>query len=102
MALSAHLLGRWLFSHEEDGARVYRPRDGEFAPSRRPRDGFDISADGSFRAYTPGRGDASVKSEARWRLAAPDRLEVTGADGRVTRVLLIVDAAPGLLKVRPG
>lgn len=96
------MIGRWLFSHEEDGARVYRPRGGEFAPSRRPRDGFDIDADGTFRAYTPGRSDASVASDARWRLAAPDRLEVAGADGSVTRVLHIVDAAPGILKLRPG
>ena len=95
-----HLLGRWLFSHEEEGgARVYRPRDTPFPPSRRPRDGFDINADGTFRAYTPGAGDAPVAAEGRWTQAGDDRLQLAFADGR-GRVLEIVDAAPGTLKVR--
>jgi hypothetical protein len=100
VALSPHVFGRWLFSHEEDGARVYRPRDGRFAPSRRPRDGFDISADGAFRTYTPGPADAPVRSEERWTLTAPHRIAVGGPDGAVTQTLQIVAAAPGLLKVR--
>ena len=100
MSLSPNVFGQWLFSHEEDGARVYRPRDGQFAPSRRPRDGFDIAADGTFRAYTPGRGDASSASDECWRLVSPDRIEIAKGDGPVTRTLEIVDAAPGVLKVR--
>jgi hypothetical protein len=100
LALSEHVFGRWLFSHEdEDGARVYRPRGSAFAPSRRPRDGFDIEADGTFRSYAPGAADASVASAGRWTLAAPDRLAVTSAAGG-TRMIEVVEAAPGLLKLR--
>jgi len=92
------IVGRWLFSHEEDGARVYRPRGGTFAPSRRPRDGFDINADGTFRGYTAGAADALVAAEGRWTQAG-DRLAVALTDG-AERVLEIVEAAPGMLKVR--
>ena len=98
MALSEHVFGRWLFSHEEGGARVYRPRDRPFAPSRRPRDGFDINEDGTFRAYTPGAADAPVAAEGRWTESG-DRLEIAFEDGRGW-LLEIVHAAPGTLKVR--
>lgn len=99
MPLSEHVFGRWLFSHEEGGARVYRPRDSSFAPSRRPRDGFDIDEDGTFRAYTPGAIDAPVAVEGRWTPAGDDRVGISFEDGR-GRILEIVEAAPGTLKVR--
>jgi hypothetical protein len=99
VALSTNVFGRWLFSHEEGGARVYRPRDGSFPPSRRPRDGFDIDEDGTFRAYAPGKADAPVATEGRWTQAGDGRLQLAFADGR-GRVLEIVDAAPGALTVR--
>ena len=100
MALSPHVFGRWLFSHEdEDGARVYRPRDGVFAPSRRPRDGFDIETDGTFRVVRPGPADAPLATGARWREAGGE-IEVVSDSGAVLRTLRIVDAAPGVLKVR--
>ena len=100
MPLSADVFGRWLFSHEEDGARVYRPRGGEFAPSRRPRDGFDIEPDGTFRSYAPGRGDAPVASDGRWTFSGADRLTVTDEAG-AARTLVVVAAGPGFLKLRP-
>jgi hypothetical protein len=99
LPLSEHIFGRWLFSHEDGGARVYRPRDSLFAPSRRPRDGFDIDEDGTFRAYTPGAADAAVAADGRWTRASGDRLELSFDDGR-TRVLEIVDAVPGTLTIR--
>jgi hypothetical protein len=100
LALSPHVLGRWLFSHEEDGARVYRPRDAEFAPSRQPRDGFDIAPDGQFRGYRSGAGDAPIATDARWREAGAGALEIVGGDGAVVRTIEIVSAQPGVLKVR--
>ena len=94
--MNAHVFGRWLFSHDEGGARVYRPREAALPPSRRPRDGIDIREDGTFRAYTPGPSDAPVASEGRWTEAG-DGLQLSFDDGRV---LEVVDAAPGTLKVR--
>ena len=100
MALSPHVFGRWLFSHEdEDGARVYRPRDDVFPPSRRPRDGFDIEPDGTFRVVRPGPGDAPAATGARWRDAG-GAIEVVSGSGAVLRTLRVVDAAPGVLKLR--
>jgi hypothetical protein len=99
VVLSEHLFGRWLFSHEEGGARVYRPRDNPLPPSRRPRDGFDIHEDGAFRAYTPGAADASTARDGRWK-AAGAGIQVTYDDGGPGLALEIVDAAPGVLAVR--
>jgi hypothetical protein len=101
LPLSEHVFGRWLFSHEEDGARVYRPRDSPFAPSRRPRDGFDIEPDGRFRVLTPGAADASRARDGRWT-ASGARIQVACDDGGPGLALEIVDAAPGVLKVRRG
>ena len=98
--LSEHALGRWLFSHEEDGARVYVPRDAKLAPSRRPRDGFDIDPGGSFRSYAPGAGDAPAARDGRWE-ASGEGITVRYDDGGASS-LGIVDAAPGRLKVRRG
>jgi hypothetical protein len=94
----ADVVGRWLFSHEEGGARVYRQRGERFAPSRRPRDGFDIEEDGTFRAWAGGPADAPVAAPGRWR-AEGSRLHLEFDDGR-TRTLEVVDAGPGLLTVR--
>ena len=101
MPLSEHVFGRWLFSHEDGGARVYRPRGGPFAPSRRPRDGFDIDPDGRFRVFTPGAADASKARDGRWTEAAAG-LQVAFDDGGPGLALEIVDAAPAALKVRWG
>ena len=101
MPLSEHVFGHWLFSHEEDGARIYRPRAGRFVPSRRPRDGFDIDQGGGFRVLTPGPADASDAREGRWT-AAGERVEVAFDDGGPGLALEIVHAAAGVLKVRRG
>ena len=95
------LPGRWLFSHEEEGsgARVYRSRDSSFAPSRRPRDGFDIEPDGRFRAYTPGAADASRARDGRWT-AGDGSLRVAFDDGGPGLAFEILAAEPGRLTVR--
>jgi hypothetical protein len=99
LALSEHVFGRWLFSHEDGGARVYQARDRPIAPSRRPRDGFDIEPDGRFRVYTPGAADASNARDGRWT-ATGMTIAVEYEDGEPGLKLEIVDAAPGILKVR--
>ena len=98
---SEHVFGRWLFSHEESGVRVYLPREGPFAPSRRPRDGFDIEPDGRFRAHTPGAADASGSRDGRWT-AGEGSLRVAYDDGGPGLALQVVTAEPGVLKVRRG
>ena len=80
---------------------MYRPRDSPFAPSRRPRDGFDIEPDGRFRVLTPGAADASKARDGRWT-ASGARIQVACDDGGPGLALEIVDAAPGVLKVRRG
>ena len=96
--LSDHALGRWLFSHEQDGARVYLPRGAKLAPSRRPRDGFDLESDGRFRSYAPGAGDAPAARDGRWE-ASGEVITVAWDDGGAMS-LRVVDAAPGRLTVR--
>jgi hypothetical protein len=99
VALSEHVFGRWLFSHEEGDARVYRPHDSAFAPSRRPRDGFEIDPDGRFRVLTPGATDAAKARDGRWT-AAGAGIQVAYDDGGPGLALEIVDAVPGVLTVR--
>ena len=97
--LTEFVFGQWLFSHEEGGARVYRSRDSSFAPSRRPRDGFEIDPDGRFRVLTPGAADASNARDGRWS-ASGSGIQVAYDGGGPGLALEIVDAAPGVLKVR--
>lgn len=66
MPSPAEIVGRWLFSHEEGGLRVYRKRADPVRPSRRPRDGFDIAEGGRYRHLQPGPGDAAEAIEGRW------------------------------------
>ena len=80
---------------------MYRHRDTTFAPSRRPRDGFEINEDGTFRALTPGAADASNARNGRWT-AGTANIQVAYDDGGPALALEIVDAAPGVLKVRRG
>lgn len=80
---------------------MYRPREGPVAPSRRPRDGFDIDPDGRFRVFTPGAADASQARDGRWTEAAAG-IQVVFDDGGPGLALEIVHAGPGALKVRRG
>ena len=97
----AELVGRWLFSHEEAGVRVYRRREAPVRPGRRPRDGFDIEEDGRYRHLQPGPGDAPGAVEGRWRaeggrVALAERITLTepGASFEV------VSAGGGELRIR--
>ena len=48
---------RWIHSFEEDGveAQVYRPQSWDFPLSRRPRDAFELRADGTAHLFLPAR-----------------------------------------------
>jgi hypothetical protein len=54
---------------EEDTAEgaVYRPEDGDIPLSRRPRERFELDADGSARLFVQGPDDRYVEQKATWR-----------------------------------
>ena len=67
--LGARLLQqRWIHSFEEDGveAQVYRPQSWDFPLSRRPRDAFELRADGTAHLFLPGAADRPEAAEASW------------------------------------
>jgi hypothetical protein len=100
---------RWVHAFEEDDARgaVYRPADADLPLSRRPREGLELSADGSARIYVPGPDDRPRPRDAAWRDDGGEvviRTEGTsrggGGSGGEWRV---VDWSPDRLVVRrPG
>jgi hypothetical protein len=95
----ADVVGRWVFSHVQGDARVFGLRAAA-RPSRAPREAFDLDADGTFRRFSPGPGDAPAASYGRWTLAPSGRLLVTFDDGRPPLAFEIVAAGPGALVVR--
>jgi hypothetical protein len=100
MAVSAaDVVGRWVFSHDEDDARVFAPR-ARARPSRVPREAFDVNADGTFRLFSSGPGDAPEASGGRWTLSPRGRLEVTFDGGRPPLAFELLAAGPGALKIR--
>ena len=67
--LGARLLQqRWIHSFEEDNveAQVYRPQSWDFPLSRRPRDAFELRADGTAHLYLPGAADRPEAADASW------------------------------------
>lgn len=60
---------RWVHVFEEDGdaGNVYRPEDSDIPLSRRPRERFEIDADGSARVFVPGPNDGFVERPATWK-----------------------------------
>ncbi len=61
------IFGHWVHSVEddEDGVRVYRPRDFNFPPSR-GREGLEIEESGALTRYEIGPNDAPLKVTGRW------------------------------------
>ena len=67
--LSAQLFRhRWIHSFEEDsaGAQVYRPESWDFPLSRRPREAFELRADGTGQLFLPGQEDRPQAADASW------------------------------------
>jgi len=60
---------RWVHVFEEDSAAgaVYRPDSGAIPLSRRPREQFELSADGSARIFLPGPDDRPQAVTGTWR-----------------------------------
>lgn len=96
------LLQVWLHSPNEDTAdsHVYRPRDLSKSPGRARR-GFELRSNGDFVGIGVGQTDASTVAEGKWRLAAPDVIEVSHASSdRPARMMRIVSHSPDRLEIQ--
>jgi hypothetical protein len=90
--------GRWVHSHEEDTAdeMVFRSEaSGYEFPRSRGREALELRADGSYGGVVPGPADKPEASgEGEWAVVDGNKLVLPG------RVLEIVSAEPGILRVR--
>ncbi len=89
---------RWVHVFEEDGASgaLYRPADDNIPLSRRPRDQFELDADGTAHVYVGGADDRAVASSAAWR---DDNGVIVITPHKGTRTLRIVQQARDRLVV---
>lgn len=89
----------WVHVFEEDTAEgaVFRPEDADIPLSRRPRERFELKADGTAVLSMPGPDDRVVPQPARWREEA-DEVVVCDAAGAVR--LRIVGRSADRLVVR--
>lgn len=95
---------RWVHVFEEDGdaGNVYRPEDSDIPLSRRPRERFEIDADGSARVFAPGPDDRFIERAATWKDEG-DAIAIREHDDGPE--LRIIDQSPTRLLVktrRPG
>ena len=91
---------RWVHAYEEDTAdgAVYRPDSAGLPPSRRPREQFELSEDGSASLYVGGPDDRLLVRDAEWKLEGDD--VVIRRRGTPAEVLRIIARAPDRLVVR--
>jgi hypothetical protein len=94
---------RWTHSFEEDsaGTQVYRPQSWDFPLARRPREAFELRADGTARLFLPGAEDRPQPADASWTEEDGDlviRAAKKGARGPAA--LRIVESATDKLVVR--
>jgi hypothetical protein len=87
----ALLQQRWTHSFEEDsaGTQVYRPQSWDFPLARRPREAFELRADGTAQLFLPGAEDRPQGADASW----------TEEDGEVV-IRAAKEAARGPSKLR--
>lgn len=90
---------RWVHAFEEDtpAGAVYRPEGDDLPLARRPREAFELSADGSARLFRPGPADRPVEQAARWRREGGVVVIAARAGGAELR---IVEQGPARLVVR--
>jgi hypothetical protein len=100
---SGPLQQRWIHSFEEDSAdaQVYRPQSWSFPLSRRPRDAFELRADGTAHLFLPGAADRPEATDASWTEEKGElliRAAKKGAPGPLT--LRVVESSADKLLVR--
>jgi hypothetical protein len=77
-AVPASPVGIWLHSQEEDrsDARVYRPRDYAFPPTR-GRSAVEFRSDGTYVEYSDGPDDRGHAVVGEWRDPGGGRVQIT-------------------------
>lgn len=94
---------RWVHVFEEDSAQgaVYRPDSEDLPLSRRPRDQFELSADGSARLFLPGPGDRPEAVPATWSDEGESLvIRAAASPGHPGRELRVIRREPRRLVVR--
>lgn len=94
---------RWVHVFEEDSAEgaVYRPDSEDLPLSRRPREQFKLSADGSARLFLPGAGDRPEAVSATWSEEEHSLvIRAAPASGRPGRELRVIRREPQRLLVQ--
>jgi hypothetical protein len=83
VAAEEAFVGRWLLDRREGDHAVYLPY-ASFAgrPSRAPRPGLVIGADGTYSWLAGGAGDGHVRgASGRWQISSPDAIALHPEDG---------------------
>lgn len=94
---------RWVHVFEEDTAEgaVYRPDSEDLPLSRRPREQFELSADGSARVFLPGPGDRPEAVPATWSQEGQALvIRAPPSPGRPGRELRVIRREPQRLVVQ--
>ena len=94
------LTGNWTHSHEEDEGdlQVYRPTHGfAFPPGRRGRETLEFDAAGQMVQGTPGPDDRQNRTGLT--SLGMNRYSIDGGQ-RAGQIIEIIEAEPGLIKLR--
>jgi hypothetical protein len=94
---------RWIHSFEEDSvqAQVYRPQSWDFPLSRRPRQAFELRAEGTAQLFLPGAEDRPEAADASWTEEEGQLLIRTVKKGsRSPLTLRIIESGTDKLLVR--
>jgi hypothetical protein len=101
--IPALLRQRWIHSFEEDsaGTQVYRPQSWDFPLARRPREAFELRADGTAQLFLPGAEDRPQAADASWTEEDGDLvIRATKKAARGPSVLRVIKSAADKLIVR--
>lgn len=98
--------GQWLHAYEEDlgDLRVYRPAGVDFAPTRRPREGLLIDAQGGLHLQLPGPDDRLLPASEAATALGMGRHRLPPSANQAGQVLEIIEqtAARLVLRALPG
>ena len=94
---------RWVHSFEEDSGdgQVYRPQSWDFPLSRRPREAFELRADGTAELFLPGAADRPESAKTSWSEEEGELIiHIPKKGGRGPSTLRILESAADKLLVR--